>query len=376
MYSAFYIFFVLGALTTSIGASLPELEMRFGADHAVGNIVIFYNLGALTATVIIGIIGQRVAARRVLWSLLGIFIVGTAGMGFSAGWSAYLSFATITGIGYGGMTLLLNTAFARGFGDMSVIMLSRLNAVFGIGAMVGPLAVAAAARIDVRLLPVAACVVSVAAMRVGRAGVALEVPSSMVDRPKTSGQSRPLKASVILLFVVGLLYAGTETGIGTWQSTQLVRSGWDMAAAVTAASGFWAGMALGRFIIPKLTRQIPAETAVPIYLSGAVAMLLLASVPHVAVIAYPIVGLFLAPTLPTLIGAVSSLVSIPQRATATLTLCCMLGNAIIPAAVQGLAGTYSGAEIIPFALAGSCIACLSCALVLRWNMRGRRKSLV
>lgn len=369
MYSAFCMFFVLGALTASIGASLPDLREKFGPAHAVGDIVIFYNAGALAATAGIGILGRRIKIRVALSVLLGILSCGTAGMALSPSWSWYLSFATVAGIGYGGMTLIVNTAFARGFGEASVVMVNRVNAVFGVGAMLGPLSAAAVGRTDIRLLSLAACLTSMSCALVYRAGAALETPPRAAGKAETSAGSSPLGASVILFLVAGLFYAGTETSIGAWQSTQLVRSGWNTQAATTAASAFWAGMAAGRFIVPKITRRMYAGTAVLGYLASAVIMLLLAALPHMAVVAYPLAGLCLAPVLPTLIAWVSSLASIPQRATSALTLCCMLGNAAIPAAVQSLVGRHNP-EAIPLVLAGSCAACLFWAFLARWARRG------
>ncbi|MDI5965627.1 MFS transporter [Streptomyces sp. SL13] len=404
--SAFCMFFLLGAFTASIGASLPALRERFGSGHAVGDIVSLYNFGALAATAAIGLLGRRIRMRLVIGALLVFLAAGTAGMGLSAGWTSYVSFAAVAGVGYGGMTLTLNTAFARGFGERSFVMVNRLNGVFGVGAMLGPLAAGLAGRFDIRVLALAACLVSLTCVLVHRAGVALEDPaparqpsgtrdgtSPAARQPsgaadagpvevrdgtspaarQPSGAAQRLGWSFVLFLAVGLFYAGTETSVGTWQSTQLVNTGWSAAAATTAASGFWAGMALGRFVLPRLTHRVPPSTLLPLHLAAAVGMLTLAAVPHLALLAYPLAGLCLAPVLPTLVTWVSRLARVPQRATSVLTLCCMLGNAVVPAVVQTLVGSH-GTTTIPLVLAASCAVTLCWTVGLWWAQRGRNAS--
>ncbi|GAA2246618.1 hypothetical protein GCM10010145_12140 [Streptomyces ruber] len=370
--SAFLVFLVLGILTASLGASLPYLREQFSTTRHPGSIVTFYNAGALVSTVVIGLLGRRMRVRPAIGVLLAVFAGGAAGMGLSPAWSWYLSFATMAGVGYGGLTLLLNTAFARGFGDRSVVMVNRLNAVFGIGAMLGPLAAGAVGRVDIRLLALITALIALVCVPVWRAGVVLEAAADAKEHENGSTPARHagLGLPIVLFLAVGLCYAGTETSIGAWQSTQLVRSGWDTQTATLAASGFWAGMAVGRLVVPRLTRHLHPSTSIPLYLSAGTAMLLLAAVPNAAVVAYPLAGLCLAPVLPTLISWLSGLVRVPQRATSALTLCCMLGNAALPAAVQALVGGSRLPESIAFALAGSGAVCLLFAVLTRRTVRG------
>ncbi|MER7768878.1 MFS transporter [Kitasatospora sp. NPDC096140] len=378
--SAFCVFLVLGVLTASLGASLPFLRERFGAEHEVGRVVSAYNLGALAATVCIGLLGRRLNVRAAPPVLLAVFAAGAAGMAASPGWTAYLCCAAVTGIGYGGLALTLNTAFARGFAGNSVVMVNRLNAVFGIGAMLGPLAAGAVGHTDIRLLALAAAVCALPCFLVGRAGAVLAAPGAATgadgDAGGTTGgdaggnvdgsggQRAWIGLELLPFLLVGLVYAGMETSIGTWQSTQLVRDGWSTQAATTAASGFWAGMAVGRLVVPQLTRRLPGRTTLPAYLAAGLGALALAAVPHLAVVAYPLAGLALAPVLPTLIAWVSGVAAVPQQATSVLTLCCMLGNAVVPAVVGALGGS-GGAVVIPLVLAGACLLCLGLALWLR-----------
>ncbi|MEV7771915.1 MFS transporter [Kitasatospora sp. NPDC086791] len=362
--SAFGVFLVLGVLTASLGASLPFLRERFGAEHEVGRVVSAYNLGALAATVGIGLLGRRLNVRAAPPVLLAVFAAGAAGMAASPGWTAYLGCAAVTGIGYGGLALTLNTAFARGFAGNSVVMVNRLNAVFGIGAMLGPLAAGAVGHTDIRLLALAAAVCALPCFLVGRAGAVLAAAPAKADAGPRDGRRARIGLELLPFLLVGLVYAGMETSIGTWQSTQLVRDGWSTQAATTAAAGFWAGMAVGRLVVPQLTRRIPGRTTLPAYLAAGLGALALAAVPHLAVVAYPLAGLALAPVLPTLIAWVSGVAEVPQQATSVLTLCCMLGNAVVPAVVGALGGS-GGATVIPLVLAGACLLCLGLAVWLR-----------
>ncbi|WP_441249949.1 MFS transporter [Kitasatospora sp. McL0602] len=358
--SGFLLFFVLGATTASLGASLPFLADRFGAEHQVGRVVTWYNLGALLCVALIGLLGRRLPAKSALGGALALFVLGAAGMAASGSWTAFAVSAAVTGCGYGGAALLLNTAFARGFADDSVVMVNRLNAVFGIGAILGPLAIGAIGRTNIQTFPLIACLAALPCALAYRAGGVLRQPGPA--GPSTGGGlGRPQLAAFLVL---GLLYAGMETSIGTWEATQLVRGGWSDGAAVQAVAGFWGGIALGRLVVPQLARRVSAQAALPVCLAVALAGLLLAAAPHAALPAYPLVGFAVAPVLPTLIAWISGVAAVPQRVTSLLSLACMLGNAVVPAVVGAAVGA-GRAELVPLSLAAVCVLCLLAALAVR-----------
>ncbi|MFI0980198.1 MFS transporter [Streptomyces sp. NPDC021093] len=359
--SAFVLFFTLGATTASLGASLPLLTEHFGTGHDVSRIVTWYNLGALVAVALLGLLGRRLPPRTAIGALLALFVVGAAGMAASPTWTGFAVSGAVCGSGYGGLALMLNTAFAHGFAGNSVVMVNRLNAVFGVGAILGPMGVGAVGRWNIQLFPLVAGVLALACLAAYRCGAALSFPRH-TSAGARQGKDELTRLRLGVFLAIGLLYAGLETSIGAWQTTQLVWSGWSESSAAQAGAGFWGGIALGRLIIPYLAKRLPVRLAIPLYLAAALGALLAAAVPYAAVFAYPLAGIALAPILPTLITWISHTAAVPQRATSLLTLSCMLGNTVVPACMAITAQSGRPATVA-LSLAAVCALCLGTALV-------------
>src|SRR5690606_4582272 len=64
--------------------------------------------------------------------------LGSACLAMAPVWVVVLAAATIVGLGYGMLVVLLNLGFSRSFGHQGVSALNLLNAVFGVGAVAGP----------------------------------------------------------------------------------------------------------------------------------------------------------------------------------------------------------------------------------------------
>ncbi|MET9730464.1 MFS transporter [Streptomyces sp. NPDC006458] len=364
--AAFAVFFVTGATTASLGAGLPLLEDRFGLTHGAGQVVVWYNVGAFVAVAALGAVGTWLALSRAVTLTLLLFSGGCLAMAASPAWALFCATAVVAGCGYGGLGLILNTAFGRGFGANSVVMVNRLNAVFGIGAAAGPLAAGTLGRWHIQAIPLIAAFL-----------VLLCLPARLLDKggdrpPVTAAETTPSRSTpgmwIFLLCATGFLYAGTETSIGAWESTQLTWDGWSEPDAALATSGFWGGLVIGRLVLPALTRRIPAATLLPAYLAAGTLFIGLSAVSGLTSGAYLLAGIAVAPVLPTLIAWLIATVDKPQRWSSVLILGDMASNAAMPAAVGLLAGSQQP-FLVSLALAGVCGMGLAVALVARRRAR-------
>ncbi|ROV94146.1 hypothetical protein VPNG_09343 [Cytospora leucostoma] len=100
-----------------------------------------------------------------------------------------------------------------------------------------------------------------------------------------------------------LTYVGTESAISGWIVT-FMRRARDASTYLSSlsSSGFWIGMAAGRFLLGHVTDKLGVRTATAIYLIIAfVSQVVLAAVNHaiVSVIAVTMVGFFLGPLFPS-----------------------------------------------------------------------------
>src|SRR5690606_26113586 len=118
------------------------------------------------------------------------------------------------GFGFGLVDVGFNLLAARAFAPRSAPALNFLNAAFGVGAVIGPLVVAAAApRFGTAFLVFAgvALMVLVGTLR-------LPTPAPVPDE----GRGLPLVWSQVAGFVVlYFLYVATEVGVTSWETEHL-----------------------------------------------------------------------------------------------------------------------------------------------------------
>jgi FHS family glucose/mannose:H+ symporter-like MFS transporter len=348
-------FFVLGLSTAALGAALPSLRHIYDLpDQDGGWLVSAYNLGALAAILICGLGSRRLSQRIALRTLLALFTCGAIAMGVVGTWPVFCIATVLAGAGYGGLILYLNSIVARRSSDDSFPILSRINAVFGVGAILGPLAVSAADT-HARAVFLVAGVLAPLGIGVDK----LEQPSKSRVPPSRATTFPAHRRVVVAFFALGFLYAGLETGIGASEATHLDRIGHTAATAARIASLFWVGLCIGRFLIPTLARTQAPRRIVRLSLIAATGSLLAAAHPPIAPIAYAACGFFLAPVLPAVLKWIAQTMKNNQSANALLFTASMTGSVVLPALVDALT-RRSPARSIPLSIA--CISVTATAM--------------
>lgn len=357
--AAFLVFLLLGATTAGIGAAIPSLRGLYELDGTAGSgLVTAYNIGAVAAIVLCGLAERVLRASTAICWLLVLFITGCAAAAFAPTWPMIMTCLALAGFGYGGLVLYLNTAFATGFGRHSVLMLNLLNAVFGAGAITGPLVAGALAGSDVRLMFLGVAVLAVPGWLARGCGDMVVPRPSEGRNPFTP---RALRA-VLPFALIGFLYSGLEAATGTWESTHLVWTGWSIALAAQLTALFWLGMTLGRSVIPLLTKRVAPMRVVLAGLVVASMALFASAVPGFAPAGYALAGIAMAPVLPTLLAWMATIVPSPQSANAVVLTACMAANAVHPALI-GAAATQDKPVLIPMMLTGFALTCLLATFV-------------
>lgn len=353
----------IGALQAMYGPAFPGLIDRFdvGIDTVARTVVVHF-AGAFLGTVASSFVLVRIGYRPVLVAAGAMTALGVLLAALAPTWPWLLAGAALAGVGFGLLNVGINLLVARVFARDAAPVLNLLSALFGMGAILGPLAVGAAgASLRLPFLGVAGVVVVVTVL------------SSRLAEPGAEGP--PSGAPVPWLAAAGFaalyaLYVATESGVASWETVHLEPSlGARRAAFFTSL--FWGAITLGRFLaIPLAARVRPRTLVLASTGLGGVA-LACTHATQVAPIAYAAAGLALAPVFPTTLAWIERV--FPRRSERIVPIALAFAN-IGPVGATAAIGAWvarSGPSVIPTALT-TITALLLVVVAALW--RGTRRA--
>ncbi|HLU82955.1 MAG TPA: MFS transporter, partial [Trueperaceae bacterium] len=137
-------FLLCGGMASLYGPLFPELRQRFsvGVDE-VGAVISAHFLGSFTMIVLSTVMIRRWGYRWVIVIGLLSLIAGLTVLAAAGLWWLVLAGAGIGGLGFGLLNVSINLLVARVFGGGAAPALNFINAIFGGGATLTPLLVAA-----------------------------------------------------------------------------------------------------------------------------------------------------------------------------------------------------------------------------------------
>ncbi|KAF4871893.1 Bypass of stop codon protein 6 [Colletotrichum siamense] len=380
----FWCFLLLGSNDSSYGVLIPQIEEYYGITYLqVSLIFLSPVLGFIMSTVSNHAVHLRYGKRGVIIMAgtchVTAYLVGC----FHPPFPVLIVVYILVGLGSGAKTAAWNS-FVGGF-NKSNELLGLLHGFYGLGATITPVTASALFSQGWHWYQVYYVLVAMAASEFiltlslfypqnGKAyreeigesrgqQETIEVPlqamplgenagrppmrrnpSSRVFKAansfKTSNTWNCLKNRVVLVCSAFLLaYVGSEVALGGWLVTFMidVRGGSAFASGLTA-SGFWAGITVGRIILGFVTGRVfkSEKHAVTVYLVCAIIMQLLYwLIPNFisSAIIVAFLGFFLGPVFPAVIVCLSRL--LPQRMrVSAIGICSAIGA--------------SGASVIPF----------------------------
>ena len=295
---------------------------------------------------------RQVIIIGLLGLIAGLAVLASAGL-----WWLVLLGAGVGGLGFGLLNVTINLVVARVFADGAAPALNFINAIFGGGAMLTPLLIAAFAprfAPPLTILIVLAVVVLALATR-------LKAPQPAAVVVGGAPVAWALVAGFVLLYFT---YVTTEVGVASWVTEYLTPSV-GLAWAAGATSVYWGAVTVGRLLaVPISTRLKPAALVMG-SLSVALLALLVSHWLPVAPVAFAVVGLGLAPVFPTGLAWLTR--AMPRRAEQVTPMALAAAN-LGPVATAPLIGAAVGAwgvAAIPTALASAALLALASAVWLR-----------
>lgn len=352
-------FVLQGLYISSYGPMYPRLLEQFHlAQSEVGWIASANFLGSSTAVLASTWLIGRVGARRILMVAPLLLALGAMGMGVAPTWGLALLCALVAGLGAGSITSGINITLAS-TPDRPAAVLNTVNAMFGLGCVLGPLLVASTPVATVRwpfiLVGLLALTLLVFTRQLPK------ITPSQLPRDTAVGAKRGITLFTLLFAV----YVMTEAGAGSWMTTHLTPQ-LGLRGAAVIASGFWLAFMVGRLVGAPLTVRFPPRLVVPAAASLAIVAAGLANLPQFSVAAYLLLGLALGPIFPTTVAWYR------QHLTSRRLSIAMTGGSLGAVAVQpliGLAVSGVGLPAIPLSL-----VLLACALLMMtvWVRRFQR----
>jgi fucose permease len=306
-------FLVIGMGGTLLGPTLGNWAGRFGVPlQNAGIFPSLVSLGIVFGVLLSGWLLDRLNARIVLIGGALIISAGLWGFNFAGSLTTALAAAATFGVGFGALSVSSNVVVAVLNPVNTSAAVNTLNAVFGIGAIVGPQVVNFAFSqndytLAYRLAGSLALALSVPLLAVS---VHTHTPSAI---PPGTQRRRHLPWLALLPFAALLfIYVGSESGFGSWVSTQMERVALSTAATATVATSlFWAGLTTGRALaslgLRRLTNYQVISGALIVVGIGAAFFLFGGRNETVGLSASFLVGLGCGPVFPTAFTVASGL---------------------------------------------------------------------
>lgn len=353
-------FLLIGAEQALLGPLLPKLQDRFGIGPGAGGW--FFSLHAIGAALVVAASLLPPLERRMRYrpSLSLICLALGAGLvSIGDAWAIMLIGAFALGVGFGGLTLGLNALFHSRFDSTRPAMLNLLNAAFGAGAVLGPLAL-----VRVENSPTVFAFLAVAALCLALPALWLDDrmrAQNLVDlKPVTSVSFR--RPGLILSAVFFAL--GFEASLVAWGASLLIARGMSGDDATALVSGFFFCFLLVRLGGVVLSLRISASNlsllGLIIAASALASLQFHSSDPAAFLIAGGATGL----VFPNLFATAASRLQTWPRAPSFIILVALAGAASLPAIMGLLAAGFGEKSLaLPIAATGLAAAiCLSFAM--------------
>jgi fucose permease len=360
---AFLAFLLIGINSGAFGVLLPDLISFYQLDKSIAGLLFLAgSTGYLLAAFGSGFLVERLGIRRFL--ILGclILITGCLVIGFKLAFILILSARLLLGLG----AALIETGanFVVASLPRSTVWLNYLHALFGMGALIGPLIATWFLTNNLGwnslfFLEMILCL----PLLIGVTLFFPSLPSKTVPKDGEVKQGN-LMATTLRLKVVWvaaiflLVYVGVEMCLGGWGYSYLIEiKNFSTTTAGWIISGYWLSLTLGRLIPAKLAEIFGFNNYALISFSlggTALGIVLILLVPNEIVTALGlwVIGFSLGPVYPTTLAIMAELLpkSLLPTVIGFVASLSILGFAIFPWLAGSIADIWTLSTLIPFNL--------------------------
>lgn len=370
----YFVFITLGINVAQLGPALETLSQRTGAGLAeLGYIFALMSVGYLLSAPVIGSL-RHGASLRPLLCAAGLIVVSL--VLFITATSLWIVLCAALLLGFGqactqvGFITLIGTQLG-GESDSSS-RLNRVNAFFGVGALVGPLFVSLSYRWLDSALPafwIAVALDLILMLIALRMPLPAVTPAADGAPPADLSDAALLrKPAMLALIAIMAVYVGAEVAFSSWTTTFTgLSTSADVAAASLSSSVFFGGLAFSRYFASVLLSRVTTLRALFLLLglsACGVALMLLpfASLP-LALLGSTLAGIGYGPVYPTLVSA--AIARFPHQARSVSSMVTSSGSigAVAIPALTGIVIEGAGGLSIAWGMQLAAIAAMMLMLV-------------
>jgi len=358
-------FLLFGFVSGVWGVHIPSVKAHYGLDARALSVALWaLAVGAVLCLTVAGSIVSRLGARAAAVSAGLLMCAALAVVLVPTGFAALIGLVLVLGSALALFDVAINAEASVLEAESGKKVMSGFHGMFSLGGMVGA---ALAALLIQAGVPAALQLVTAAAVAAALGAVAsnfmLPVPVGAATPGPGMGVPRGALATLGLLAAVGLL---AEAAIYDWSVLYLQEEvGATPALAALGFASFSAAMAVTRFAGDRLRTRFSAArllTGSALLAAVAMATVLMARQPLVALVGLALVGVGLANVVPVLFIAASRVPgTTPAHAIAAVSSVGYLGMVAGPPLVGGIAQASSLTWGLGVVVAG--------ALVLAWGAR-------
>lgn len=343
-------FVLLGVAQALYGPALPAIARLNGITPATAGLILSAHAAGGLLALLFNMLRGGVTGRHAL----GLLALGAGLIAGGWSWLVTLLGAAVLGAGYALCSAVFNRRFLTETGTRGAAMVGALNAVFGIGAIAGPLILVAfgGAPGPAFALVVVGCL---AVMPFAGGGVVAgggAPPWGLLRRP-----------GILVLGAVGIGLEASFVGLGP---AGLIARGATEAEASLLASAFFGAFLAGRLSLVWIAGRIAPLTLLTwaFALAGAAALAGSFMAPGLAYVA---AGFVTGAVFPSYFVAASAILGGGERVAALILAAVFVGAIVVPGALTLTLGALGGAVLFPILAAYALAAALA---TLRLARRG------
>ncbi|WP_410513227.1 MFS transporter [Paenibacillus sp. BR2-3] len=344
-------YFVIGLAHVVLGSILPVLLNHYDQNYSAGGELIFSQFAGFLAGVLVSpLLNRRFGKRGAILIATGLLLGAEIAYSFLPPWEWMYVVAVAAGFGFGMIEAIIGTIIIAAITKGTAVAMSRLEVLFGVGALVMPLIASpliAAGWWRVSFLIVAAfTLISLFFWGKGHFGNLQPVLDERASRrdKETSISNKSIKRSpyagkqwgMLGLFIVFFfLYVGTEMSLVNFMPAIFIaKLGMSESGAALTVTFFWLAMSAGRLFAGLIAEKISYR----VYVLGSCFVTLLlfalfpfASHPFAAFAVIALLGLFMSGIFSIALVFSSKLLPGAEESTPSIMIAAGgIGGAILP----------------------------------------------